>query len=227
VYLTWPRHTSPRGLSSDPDTSQSTLDTTAIEWRPVRGATEYEVHITHVVRSANSISSNGVLRRRLTGTSLPLSSLPQRQKPDNAKPDEYEVEVYAFDRAGTLLTQSEAGYGRAFQLTGASRLGKEEFLSSGGPHPIVISEEYETNQQRLYHADELLAGNQLEAAREVLERVTKDAPAGRALVLRGKLAALQGDCATATKLFDRAELEGGCAPLEERQLCSAPEAPRH
>jgi hypothetical protein len=106
-------------------------------------------------------------------------------------------------------------------------LGKEEFLSSGGPHPIVISEEYEANEQRLIRAEELLEAKLLEAALETLEQVTTDAPAGRALRLRGKAAALQGDCVTATKLFDRAELEGACAPLEERRLCASVKASRH
>ena len=52
-----------------------------------------------------------------------------------------------------------------------------------------------------------------------------DAPLGRATALRGKLAALEGDCVTANRLFDRADAEGGpgCAPLKDRMLCAAPQ----
>ena len=61
-------------------------------------------------------------------------------------------------------------------------------------------------------------------ARHQLEEVTQDAPPGRAWALRGTLAALQGDCKTALKLFDKADEEagGGCASSEARSLCPAP-----
>jgi hypothetical protein len=58
----------------------------------------------------------------------------------------------------------------------------------------------------------------------VLDQVTKDAARWRALVLRGRLTALQGDCSSAIRLFSKAEREGGCVPMEDRKLCE-PAAP--
>ena len=89
--------------------------------------------------------------------------------------------------------------------------------------PEVISAEYESNDLRLDLAAKLLDQRRLDDARRVLEQVTKDAPRGHALVVRGRLAALQGDCVTAIRLFDKAESEGECAPLEDRKLCEVPQ----
>jgi hypothetical protein len=43
--------------------------------------------------------------------------------------------------------------------------------------------------------------------------------------LRGRLAALQGDCLSAIRLFDKADAESepGCVPIEDRKLCEAPQ----
>jgi hypothetical protein len=224
VAITWPPHTEPHGLRATTNVPEATYSTGVIRWHPVNGASEYEVQITQVTRTPNSISSDSLLRRRLTATSLPFISLPKREKSPATAPDEYEVHIYAFDDAGKLVTESEADYGRAFRLVGATRLGKEQWDSSGGPNPIVISEEYEANEHLLARADELLDEKQFDAARRTLDRVTKDAPRGRALALRGRLAALQGDCATALELFDESDAEGGtCAPIAARQLCAAPQ----
>lgn len=220
IAVTWPPRTKPDGLAAAPDIPVSTLPSASIEWKPVKGASEYEVQITHMEHTFNSSRSDNLLRRRLSGTSLPLSSLPQRLKPEDAPPDDYEVEIYAFDSTGKLVTQSEAaGYDHGFRLTGAARIGKETFDSSGGPNPVVVTEEYEANERLLSQADELLDRKQLNEARGILDRVTQDAPAGRATASRGKLAALTGDCPTALRLFDQAEREGTCAPLEARELC--------
>jgi hypothetical protein len=119
------------------------------------------------------------------------------------------------------MTETEYEGMQAFRLAGATRLAKESWDSSGGPNPVLISAELEANEKRLMSVASLLDRKQLDEARRVLDEVTGDAPHGRATALRGKLAALQGDCATALKLFDQAELEigPGCAPLDDRQLC--------
>lgn len=87
----------------------------------------------------------------------------------------------------------------------------------------MISLEYEANDQRLELATKLLDQKRFDEARHVLDQVTKDTERGRALALRGKLAALQGDCATAIRLYAQAEREGGCGcvPVEDRKLCDA------
>jgi thioredoxin-like negative regulator of GroEL len=140
--------------------------------------------------------------------------------------DEYSVHVFAFDADGRLLTESNvASYvdsqDRVFKLTGATRLGREQqYVGFAGP-PEVISAEHETNDLRLELASKLLDQKRFDDARRVLEEVTKDAPRGRVTALRGRLAALQGDCVTAIPLFHKAESEGGCVASEDRKLCEA------
>jgi hypothetical protein len=104
-------------------------------------------------------------------------------------------------------------------LTGAARLAREQqYVGFDGPR-IVFSNEYQANEKRLDSAEELLRQKRFEDARVALTQVTKDSPAGRASGLLGRLAALQGDCVTATRLFDQAEKEGGCVCAEDRKLC--------
>jgi predicted negative regulator of RcsB-dependent stress response len=87
----------------------------------------------------------------------------------------------------------------------------------------VISEEFEANDQKLQLASKLLDQKRFDDARRVLDNVTKDAPRSTASALRGRLAALQGDCKTAIRLFDQAdsESEPDCVFMEDRKLCEA------
>ena len=80
--------------------------------------------------------------RRVSSTSLPLAALPQRTS--KSKTNRYFVHVYAFDARGRLLTESGGvDVDRTFELTGATRLGKEQ----GWP-PKVITEEFEANEKQ-------------------------------------------------------------------------------
>ena len=223
--MTWPALSDSVGVSTGrarvPDADFSTA---AITWQPIKTATEYEVQITHVTREGTTTRFMPVLMRRLTAPSLPLASLPRRSAP-SAAADEYSVHVYAFDAEGKLLTENSMEIDdRMFKLSGGTRLGEEQ-QSFGGGSPEIISVEYETNQLRLSLVAKLLDQKQFEQASRLLDQVTTDAPRGRPAALRGKLAALQGDCVTAVKLFDRADAEGGagCAPVEDRKLCAAPQ----
>lgn len=217
--MTWPPDT---GRGNVPDADFSIAE---ISWLPVKGASEYEVQVGHVVREGSMTFPSTILTRRLSGLSLPLASLPQR--PASALVDEYSVHVFAFDADGRLLTESNvASYvdsqDRVFKLTGATRLGREQqYVGFAGP-PEVISAEHETNDLRLELASKLLDQRRFDDARRVLEEVTNDAPRGRATALRGRLSALQGDCVTAIRLFDEAGSEGGCVASEDRQLCEPP-----
>jgi hypothetical protein len=95
-----------------------------------------------------------ILTRRLSGLTLPLASLPQRAA--SAPADQYTVRVFAFDAAGRLLRQSSMesenslkSNDHLFQLTGATRLGREQqYVGFDGPVQ-VISAEYERNEERL------------------------------------------------------------------------------
>jgi len=206
IQITWPPH-----ATTPPDTEFSTA---AISWLSVAGASEYEVQIESVTTGIP------LLTRHLAGLTLPLATLPQRTP--TALADTYAVHIFAFDSDGRLLTQSNTRFtSRTFTLSGAIRLGKEQqYVGFDGPSK-VISAEYELNQNRLEVARRLLNQNRFDDVRRMLDQVTNDAPYGEASALRGKLAALQGDCATANELFDRAKAERGCVSEEDRRLCEA------
>jgi hypothetical protein len=231
--MSWP----PRPNSSGNDAGRQSVpaaefSTAAIAWQPVKGASEYEIQIGHIEGEGTMTYSSVILTRRLSGVTLPLASLPQRSA--SAMADEYSVQVFAFDAEGRLLTESnmksDSGISikptdRMFQLTGATRLGREQqYVGFSGP-PQVISAEYEINDQRLELASKLLDQKRFDDARRVLDQVTRDAPRGRGSALRGRLAALQGDCLSAIRLFDKADAESepGCVPIEDRKLCEAPQ----
>lgn len=225
LALAWPPRSHSFETGEDASVPDADFSTAAIAWRHVEGASEYEVQIAQVTREGMTTVFSPILMRRLTGQALSLASLPRRSA-SNAPADEYAVHVYAFDANGKLLTESGPDLDDwRFKLAGGTRLGKEQQDSSGRPSPEVISAEYEINDLRLSLASKLLDQKQFAEARWLLDQVTQDAPRGRASVLRGRLAALQGDCLTARKMFDRADAEGGagCAPIEYRNLCEAPQ----
>ncbi len=208
LSLTWP----PRGGAATAD-----FATAAIAWQPVSNAAEYEVQICNDEHDWIEKCDWPVLMRRVSSTSLPLMSLPQRSS--KTKTNRYFVHVFAFDAGGHLLTESGgAGADRTFALTGATRLGKEQ----GWP-PKVITQEFEANEKRLDMVERQLREKRFDAARGALDRVTRDAEPGRATALRGRLAALQGDCVKAKQLFDQAEKEGACVCAADRQLCEPPQ----
>ncbi len=212
IQITWPPYT--------PEPHDADFSTAAITWLPIAGASEYEVHISHIEYPESVTSDSPILTRHLSGLTLPLATLPQRT-PTEVE-DDYGVHIFAFDADGRLLTESNSKPMRhIFTLSGTTRLGKEQQYVGFDGAPKVISAEYELNQTRLQIARHLLDQNRFDEGQRMLDQVTKDAPCGGASALRGRLAALQGDCATASKLFDKTEAEGGCVPDEDRKLCEA------
>jgi hypothetical protein len=206
LALIWP----PREAAANAD-----IATAAIAWQPVSDAAEYEVQICDDEFHLQKCSFPALMRR-VSNTSLPLASLPQT--PARKEINKYYVHVFAFDAQGRLLTESDgAGEDRAFELTGAMRLRKEDAWP-----PKIVSEEFTANQMRMDQVEILLRDKHFEDAGVALDQVTKDAEPGRATALRGRLAALQGDCAKAKQLFDQAEKEGACVCTADRQLCEPP-----
>jgi len=184
----------------------------------------WEVQISHVRGDDRIRFPFVILTRRLSGSTLPLASLPQRTA--TAPADQYSVHVFAFDADGRLLTESSLESNeRLLRLAGATRLGREQQHAGFSGPPQVISAQYERNEEQLEKASNLMDVKRFDEARRVLDEVTEDAPRGRASALRGRLAALQGDCATALKLFDKADAEAGgdCASSQDRKLCEAPQ----
>jgi hypothetical protein len=222
--ITWPPVPGPGERRDRLGVPETELPNAAIAWQPVEGASEYEIQISHVSGDDTIRFPFLILTRRVSGSTLPLASLPQRTA--TAPVDQYSVHVFAFDAAGRLLTESSLeDNDRMFRLTGAQRLGREQQYVGFWGRPQVISVEYERNEEQLEKASDLMDVRRFDDARRVLDEVTEDAPPGRASALRGRLAALQGDCVTAIKLFDKADAEGGggCAPSKDRKLCEAPQ----
>jgi hypothetical protein len=222
--MIWPPRPGPGDHTDHLGVPETELSTAAIVWQPVKGASEYEVQISHLGGGDTITYPMLILTRRVSGLTLPLASLPTRSATALAK--QYSVRVFAFDAEGRLLTESSLeSNDRMFRLTGATRLGREQqYVGFRGP-PQVISAEYESNEVQLGLALNLMDVKRFDEARRVLDKVTKDAPPGRASALRGRLAALQGDCGTAIKLFDKADAERGgeCVSSEDRKLCEAPQ----
>jgi hypothetical protein len=63
----------------------------------------------------------------------------------------------------------------------------------------------------------------LSLPKSALDQILSDAEPGRATALRGRLAAMLGDCVKAKQLFDQGETEGVCVCAADRQLCDRPQ----
>jgi hypothetical protein len=217
IEVTWP----PRPRSADGHPSSvpaADLATTAVAWGSVKGASVYEVQIFSLKNGPLEGYSTPILTRHTSRPILQLGSLPQQ--PAASPEDEYAIRIFAFDAQRSLLTKtSEKANVQKFKLTGTRRLGEEQqYVNFDSPQ--AWSAEYRLNERRLDEAERLLKGKRLDEARRVLDEVTSDARAGGATALRGQLAALSGDCVTATRLFDQAERkEEGCVGNEARALC--------
>ena len=135
ISMIWPPH---KGTGTAPE---GQLATAAIAWRPVKGASEYEVQIGYIEdETMPKFSSLPILTRHLSGVSLPLASLPQR--PASTLADEYSVHVFAFDAEGRLLTESNLEFDDPiFKLTGPARLGHErQYVGFDGPLEVISAE---------------------------------------------------------------------------------------
>jgi hypothetical protein len=225
IAMSWPPDAGSLGRRDGEEAVPTVeLPNGTLAWKPVAAASEYQVQISHVTRDGDRTSYSPILWRRVPASELPLASLPQKAVGTAAAADEYSVQVIAFDAAGRFVSQSDADFNRRlFKLAGVGRLAREDQGYSSSPSQRkVISDEYETNELRLSLAAKLLDQRKFNEARDTLNQVSGDAPPGRATMLRGRLAALQGDCVTANKLFDQAEVEGGadCVPNEDRRLCT-------
>lgn len=127
IQIEWPPAT-PMFFSHDepPAMPQAAIDTSAIRWRPVAAASEYQVQISRVTREDKVTHYSSMLMRRQAEPSLALSTLP-RQEENSDIPSEYAVTVFAFDSQGQLVSQSEVGMdAHLFQIAGKVRLSEEK-----------------------------------------------------------------------------------------------------
>jgi hypothetical protein len=193
------------------------VTSSVISWKPVASAAEYEIQVSSMERADQSTSYSPILRRRQADTRLRLADLPGRPA-ESPTPDEYAIAIYAFDKDGKLLTETDGHAEFAFALAGDVRFASERYQSS----PVSSDRAtYFRNMERLSLVEGLLEYRQLDAARVILGEVTGDAPPGRKSAMQGAIEALAGNCAAAVPLFDRADAEGGigCAAPKYRRLC--------
>lgn len=219
IAVRWPaRVAMPDLIDAKADLPRAEASASVIAWTPVPAAAQYEIQVSEIERKDGSMSAHTILRRRTGAAQLRLADLPQ--DPARAeRPGEYTIEIFAFDSAGRLVSESgNRGGTLAFALTGATRLAKEPYVSTPTPSDKA---EYFRNLERLSVISSLLDYQQFDAARAILSEVTGDAPPGRKLGLQGALEAVAGNCKTAKPLFDKADAEGGagCAPLKYRRMC--------
>jgi hypothetical protein len=76
--LAWPPRLHSFETGEDASVPDADFSTAAIAWRPVEGASEYEMQIAQVTHEGTTRVFSPILMRRLAGQALSLASLPQR-----------------------------------------------------------------------------------------------------------------------------------------------------
>jgi len=201
----------------------------AIEWDKYPKAESYYVKINKVTKNGKYTNYSPIIEKTITGaTSLPLSSLPF-VKTDDDKDNKYNVKIFAFSKNGMLLGESKDSYdGGTFILTDGNVLiedNMKNILSSSKTNdPKEIEKELKSsraNQKRIKAVKVLIDNKMLEEASSLLNLVEAKYSKGDKEVLVGYVAALQGKCKFANKMFDRAmDIDSKvCLPDKYRVEC--------
>jgi hypothetical protein len=216
VRVTWP--------ASDDGPLVADAETSVIEWDSYRDATEYLVKLSRVERREMGASYHPVASRQVSGTtSLPLSTF--KTAPGDQAAQEYQVEVYAFDADGRLLSESRSfGTEASFELGAGLEIVDESSLDFAGDVESLSLEKVRAmrkNQDRIDAAALLIDEGLLDSADTLLQRVQGDSAPGRFEAVQGYLAAQRGDCALANEWFDKALGSAGqsCVPERYRHGC--------
>lgn len=200
-----------------------------IEWDKYAKAESYYVKINKVTKNGKYTNYSPIIEKTITGvTSLPLSSL-SFAKIDDDKDNKYNVKIFAFSKDGMLLGESKDSYdGGAFILTDGNVLIEDNMKnilsSSKANDPKEIEKELKSaraNQKRIKAVKVLIDNKMLEEASSLLNLVEAKYSKGDKEVLVGYVAALQGKCEFANKMFDRAmEIDPKvCLPDKYRVEC--------
>ncbi len=169
-------------------------------------------------------------KRIANATELPLSTLPAVEAAGDRK--EYLVTVYAFDREGNFLSESEPSMDSStFKLPAGLALRERGALprpdrpqandEPGGPKITIPAKTFERlvkETQRLQNdetllyfntAEKLIAGGDTTLARALLAKVKKAGAPGRKEALLGYAFAVEGKCTEAKEQFAAAIAHGG------------------
>ena len=219
IKLQWPSSTQP--------TVNATIANT-IQWKPHLGAQKYFVAIKRVKREGRTTYYEPVATRVVSGTQLSLSSL-KHQETRTKKNYEYGVEIFAFDKGGTLLSQfTDTFRGGTFILTDNNIFVEEdmnEFLSANGNES---PEEFEKKikkmditSSRVKAVKTLIDTQMLQEAKKLLGVVDSEYAKGKKEMLTGYIFALQGNCSKSKQLLETARgiNPNVCVPKEYKSLC--------
>jgi hypothetical protein len=216
VRMTWP--------ASDDVPVVADAATSVIEWQGYPDATQYLVELSRVERREMGASYYPVASRQVSGaTSLALSTF--KIEPGDKEVQEYQVEIYAFDADGRLLSESRSyGTEASFELGAGLQIVDESSLDFAGDVQSLSAEKVQAlrkNQDRLDAAALLIDEGLLDSADTLLQRVQGETAPGRLEAVQGYLAAQRGDCALASEWFDKARggAGQGCVPERYRRGC--------
>jgi hypothetical protein len=203
IQLVWP----------DPDAEgiKATVDD-VIRWEEYPGADRYYVDIKRVTREGTTTSYRKVSSLIREETTLPLKSLKYAEGPEQEQNPEYAVEIYAFAADGTLIGEFTDTYqGGTFLLADGNMIIEDRLDDLYGLSSIEDMEEFQQemeniskNEQRADAVPVLIQNNMPAEARKLLDLMDSEYSQGRKEVLTGYLLALDGECAKAEVMFDKA-----------------------
>lgn len=220
LVMVWP----PEGpmIGGNVEVAQANAQEDAIQWQAYKGAAQYSVKLSRIERSKNSTRSSPVAEYIVTESILPLSDMAlAKADGDN---EEYNVDVFAFDDTGRLISQLKSGYDvHTFTLADGNKLLDKSFLSGLGDNLSTQTlNEYHDNQKRLNAVKILIDENMLKEGETLLGKITGESKPGQLELVQGYLSAKKGECERAKTLFNKARNKAGnnCIPNSYLELCN-------
>lgn len=220
IKLEWPNSTQP--------INNATIANT-IQWEPHPGTQKYSLAIKRIKREGRTTYYEPVTTRVIEDdTQLSLSGL-KHQETKSKKNYEYGVEIFAFDKDGTLLSQFTKTYrGGTFILTD-NKIFVEENLnelwsSTGNESP----EEFEKKMEKMDKTNSrvkavriLIDAQMLPEASKLLGVIDSEYAKGKKEMLTGYIFALQGNCSKSKQLLETAKSINPniCIPEKYESLC--------
>lgn len=209
-----------------PNEQKQPLDMTedAIRWQPLEGAARYQLQLQRLERDTNSVSYHPVEWFNTSATDVPLQQFTTVSDHSGAE-HEYAVQLFAFDKTGRLISQSENRMGeQSILLRGRRIVAREDRNALAGSSPAEYTRQLERrmqDKQRLQAARLLITEDMAESAATLLERIDSPSLAAETLTVRGMLLAARGQCDEARELYRSQELKRGqkCYPEFVSQQC--------
>ena len=219
IKLQWPSSTQPTNNATIADT---------IRWEPHPGAQKYFLAIQRIKREGRTTYYEPVATRVVSGTQLILSGL-KHQETRSKKNYEYGVEVFAFDKDGTLLSQFTKTFrGGTFILTDSNIFVEEDMNEFLSPNGNESPEEFEKKMKkmditssRVKAVKTLIDAQMLQDAKKLIGVVDSEYAKGKKEMLTGYIFALQGNCSKSKQLLETARgiNPNVCIPKEYKALC--------